>query len=131
MELGVAFPAGTVPEPGHHPTLGGHPAAHATGLYPGHGGPLLQERQRLGDGLPVGLGHHLGHRLGGKGPQQRDALGRRKSHIESPHRAFPVPRQQLLAGARASSFHQCPQLLRLDYARKAQRLCPPARPNPR
>jgi hypothetical protein len=44
-------------------------------LYPGHGGPFLQDRQRLGDGLPVSGGHHLGHRIGGEGPQQRDALG--------------------------------------------------------
>jgi hypothetical protein len=93
VELGVALPAGPVPEPGQYPTLGGHPTAHAIGLYPGHRGPLFEERQRLGHGLPVGLGHHVGRRLGGKGPQQRASLGRRKSHIESPHRAFPVPRQ--------------------------------------
>ena len=98
VQLGVTFPARAVPEPGHHPTLCLHPAANTTGLYSGHGGPLLQERERLGDGLPVGGGHHLGHRLGGEGPQQRDALGCGKSHIERPHRALPVPRQQFFAG---------------------------------
>ena len=131
MELGVAFPARTVGERRHRPTFGGHPPPYATGLYPGHGGPFLQERQRLGDGLPVSGGHHLGHRIGGEGPQQRDALGCRKGHIESPHRAFPVPRQQLGTAHRVASLDQRPQLLRLDYPRQPELFCPFPGPHPR
>ena len=131
MQLRIALPARAVHEPGHHPTLGGHPPAHPLRLHPGHRRPLLQEPQRRLHRLPVSGRHRLGHRLRAERPQQRHALRGRESQIERPHRTGPRPRQQILAGHRVLPLDQGPQLVGLHHTGQARALRPPARPHPR
>ena len=131
VQLRIALPARSVHEPGHHPTLRGHPPAHPLRLHPGHRRALLQEPQRGFHRLPVRGRHLLGHRLRGERPQQRHALGARESQIERSHLARPRPRQQILAGHRVLPLDQGAQLAGLHHASQAQTLGPPAGPHPR
>ena len=131
VQLRVALPARSVHEPGHHPTLGGHPPAHPLRLHPGHRGVFLQKVERGIDRLPVGRRHLLRHRLRRQRPQQRHALGAREGQVERSHRTRPGPRKQVLAGHRVLPLDHGAQLVGLHHPRQPETLGPPAGPYPR